>query len=130
MSVQRLARITAAALAALALTAPVAPAKPFETGTASEGTSPAVAPERITNEPAAAPAPTRVVVAPERVTNELPPSVPRVAGPTVVVEADDGPGFDWGAAGIGAGIVVGLALLALGGATLAGRSGTRLRPSH
>ena len=130
MSVKRLARITTAALAALAVMAPVAPAKPFETGSDSESTSVAVAPERVTNGPAPAPQPSRVVVAPERVTNELPPSVPRIAGPTVVVEADDGPGFDWGAAGIGAGTILGIALLAAGGMTLAGRHGTRLRASH
>ena len=129
MSVHRPARIAAVALAALALTAPIAPAKPFETGSGSEGASVPVAPERITNEPAAQ-EPARVVVAPERVTNELPASVSRVPGPTVVVEADDSPGFDWGSAGIGAGTILALALLAAGGMLLLGRHGTHLRPSH
>ena len=129
MSVQRLARITAAALGALALTAPAATAKPYIGHNGSgDDASVAVAPERITNEPAA-PQPSRVVVAPERVTNEVPSSVPRVPGPTVVVEADDR-SFDWGSAGIGAGTIVGLALLAAGGMMLLGRHGTHLRPSH
>ena len=40
----------------------------------------------------------------------------RVPGPTVVVEADEATGFDWGSAGIGAGVSVALVLLAAGAA--------------
>ena len=40
-----------------------------------------------------------------------------VPGPTVVVEADDSTGFDWGAAAIGAGLAAALMLLAAAGVT-------------
>ena len=128
MSVQRLTRITVAALGALALMAPAAPAKPFIQGGTSQDNAVPVAPERITDRPA--PAAPRQVVVPERVTNELPPSVSRVPGPTVVVEADESSSFDWASAGIGAGIMLSLALLAAGGVLLVGRHGARLHPGH
>jgi hypothetical protein len=38
--------------------------------------------------------------------------VVRVPGPTVVVEADESSGFDWGSAGIGAGVAAAIVLLA------------------
>lgn len=40
-----------------------------------------------------------------------------VPGPTVVVEADESAGFDWGSAGVGAAIVAAVALLAGTGAS-------------
>lgn len=41
----------------------------------------------------------------------------QVPGPTVVVEADESAGFDWGSAGVGAAIVAAVALLAAAGAS-------------
>ena len=116
-----LTRITVVALAALAVAAPGAFAMPdFPVN------STAPVPERTT-EPAtlqaveASPAPV-----PERVTE---PAVIPVAGPTVVVEADEASTFDWGAAAIGAGIVLAVVLLGAAAAAATSRHGG-LRPSH
>src|SRR5687768_7028559 len=82
---RHLIRSLAAAVAALALLAPTAAARsdyPAGPVSASSGGGPAVA-ETV-----------------------------RVPGPTVVVEADESSGFDWGSAAIGAGIAGALVLLA------------------
>jgi hypothetical protein len=103
VQVKRFTSITAAALVAAALAAPAAQAMPDTTignGTASSSVSSSPSPE-----PA------------------------RVAGPTVVVEADKASSFDWGSAAIGAGIVAGVFLLAAAAMVTTGRHG-RLRPTH
>ena len=102
----------------------------------------AVAPERVAPSPPSTsqPAPTKIVVAPERVapspastslaaSSDPGRSVTRVAAPTVVVESAEGSGFDWGSAGIGAAIILGLALLAAGLTMVASRH-DRLHLSH
>lgn len=45
----------------------------------------------------------------------------RVAGPAVVVEADEQSGFDWGSAAIGAAVAAAMVLLAMGAAQAAVR---------
>ena len=81
---RRLTHSLVAALAAAALLAPSAVAKPdFPIGPAPSAESAEPAVETV-----------------------------RVPGPTVVVEADESSGFDWGSAAIGAGIATAIGLLA------------------
>jgi hypothetical protein len=51
------------------------------------------------------------------------PEPVRVAGPSVVVEADEASGFDWGSAAIGAGVAAAMVLLATGAALTVVRHG-------
>lgn len=82
---RRLTRSLAAAITAAALLAPAAVAKPmnYTVGPVS---------------PAAQSEPSAVEAV-------------RVPGPTVVVESGEASGFDWGSAGIGAGVAAAIALL-------------------
>ena len=105
---RRLTSLFAAALAALALAAPAAvamPDYPLPSGPGGNGVPAA----NVTQEPTQ----TETI---------------RVPGPTVVVEADD-EGFDWGSAAIGAGIALGVALLAGAVAMTASRHG-RIRTTE
>jgi hypothetical protein len=120
---RRITTIAAAALAAAAVAAPTASAVPdFPV---SAGASPV--PERTTGTAALSSSQPAVPV-PERTTEPDVAPVP-VAGPTVVVEADDGPAFDWGSAAIGAGVALAIILLGVAAASVTSRHG-RLRPSH
>ena len=99
---RRLTCSLAAALAAAALAAPAANARPDY----STGPSP-----RVDH--------TAVATAPEPA---------RVPGPTVVVEADESSGFDWGSAAVGAGVAAAIVLLAGAAAMTVARHG-RIRPT-
>jgi hypothetical protein len=80
---RRLIRSLAATLAAMALLAPSAVAMPdFPVNPAGGGKSEQLAVETV-----------------------------QVPGPTVVVEADESSGFDWGSAAIGAGVAAAIVLL-------------------
>ena len=101
MTHRRLTCSLAAALAAAAPAAPAAIAMPDYpvTPTGADRTPAAAAPEPV-----------------------------RVPGPTVVVEADEASGFDWGSAAVGAGVAAAIALLAGAAAMTVARHG-RLRPT-
>jgi hypothetical protein len=92
MTTRRPIQIVAAALAALALGAPTAFAMP----------------DRPISPVATQSAGERLASTPETIT---------VPGPTVVVEADESSGFEWGSAAIGAAIAAGILLLGAAAAT-------------
>ena len=96
MFTRRITRIAAAALAATAVGAPTAfamPDRPISSHT------PESAITRLANNP----------------------ETVNVPGPTVVVEADQGSGFDWGSALIGAGVLAAIMLLAYAGVSTVSR---------
>lgn len=89
----RLTRTVAASLAVAALTAPTAAARPAYDTPYPRDSGPATTPVEAASTSA--------------------PAGPLAEAPPVVRSIDDG--FDWGAAGIGAGAAAGIALLGVGG---------------
>ena len=106
----RCTRLTAAFLTAAALAAPAAFALPDYPGSG-------VTIDRSVDRTPTVP------------TSIVPREPVRVAGPTVVVEADSS-AFQWGDAAIGAAILAGLLMLAAAATTVGRHRGFHIRPTH
>lgn len=66
---------------------------------------------------------------PKAPTSIIPREPVRVAGPTVVVEADSS-SFQWGDAAVGAAVLAGLLTIGAAGSVLVRHRGFHIRPTH